>query len=143
MKLTKSSEYAIRLICWLAVNSGKKYIPLSEIAEKLGLSFYQLTKVAQGLIRDGLINSYTGPNGGVELAKQPQDIALIDILKSNNEVEFVDRCILGLDECSGDNPCTMHKYWGDVRQNMLDMFDVNIAMLIEDSNGLNNVVEKV
>jgi len=139
MKLSKSSEYAIRLVCWLALNSREKYVPLSEIAEELQLSFYQLTKVAQRLIRDGLIKSYTGPNGGVELAKPPNEISLLDILRSNNEVAFVDRCILGLEECGGENPCALHDYWASVKENMLDMFDVNIAMLTTDSDGLVDV----
>ena len=69
MKLSKTSEYSIRLICWLAANPQDKFIPLSKIAEHLDISFYQLTKVAQPLIRGGLINSYTGPNGGVELGR--------------------------------------------------------------------------
>ena len=134
MKLSKSSEYAIRLVCWLAVNPREKYIPLGEIAGELGLSFYQLTKVAQGLIRDGLIKSYTGPNGGVELARQPMEISLLDILKTNKEVEFVDRCILGLEECGGENPCSLHDYWAGVRENMLAMFDVDIATLTKSSH---------
>ena len=61
-----------------------------------------------------------GKQGGyrINIARQP--IYLYQIIGLVEGLENYDRCVLGFEECSDDNPCPMHKKWlgfrGDLRE---------------------------
>jgi Rrf2 family protein len=69
MLLTKSSEYAIKMVMYLVQHPKDEYTPIKEIAEKTGISFYRLGKIAQQLTKARILESYTCPHGGVLLAQ--------------------------------------------------------------------------
>jgi len=122
--LSKTSEYAIRLVFYLLKEGGNHhYIRLRKIAPELGVSFYQLTKVAQKLIQAGILDSYTGPNGGVALKKSPDGIRLIDIVAPIEGEDLFDKCMLGLGECGDDDPCPVHEYWEDTKLRLKRLFN--------------------
>lgn len=133
MKLSKSSEYAIRLVLWLAYASPTSYVKLKEIASELEISFYQLSKVAQKLISNGLLDSHTGPHGGVLLASNTDNITLMDILVATDGDDFKDRCILGIEACNEDNQCVVHQHWIKVNKSLCSMFAVKIKDLAGSS----------
>ena len=76
-----------------------------QLSEKLGHSKFNIGKVLQRLVKDGIFNSYRGPAGGFMLKKKPTDILIYDIYRSiEGEVEFgecphehhicpIDKCI--------------------------------------------------
>ncbi len=55
------------------------FVPTKEIAESLNISRPTLVKIMQGLHSAGIIETREGAKGGVRLAKQPQNITLLDI----------------------------------------------------------------
>ncbi len=133
MRLSKSSEYAIRLVLWLTSASPKSYVKLSEIASDLDISFYQLSKVAQRLISNGLLDSLTGPQGGVLLASNGDKLTLMDILVVTDADAFTERCILGIENCNEDNQCIMHPHWQKANQSLNSMFAIEIKDLADVS----------
>jgi len=121
--LSKTAEYAIRLVFFLLKNdSDRKYIQIKHIAPELGVSFYQLTKVAHRLTQAGILTSYTGPNGGVTLKLDPKSIRLIDIVAPIDGDDLFERCMLGLDECGDDDPCPVHAYWKETKRELKRVF---------------------
>ena len=123
MLLSKTCEYAIRATLQVAVrveDKGRKYIPVREIAEEVNLSFHFLAKIAQQLIEAGILNSLKGPNGGVGLARPAKSIHLIEIVEAIDGLKAFEGCLLGLPECSEENPCPLHKTWARSRQSVLD-----------------------
>jgi len=122
--LSKTSEYAIRLIFYLLKEGDNcHYIRLRKIAPELGVSFYQLTKVAQKLIQAGILESYTGPNGGVTLKQNSDGIRLIDIVAPIEGGGLFDKCMLGLGECGDGDPCPVHEYWEDTMLRLKRLFN--------------------
>ncbi len=75
------------------------------LSEKLGHSKFNIGKVLQRLVKDGIFTSFRGPAGGFKLKKKPADILIYDIYRSiEGEVEYgecphehhlcpVDKCI--------------------------------------------------
>lgn len=122
MRLTKSTEYAIRTLFKLKFEEPDQFIALKDLAGDLTIPYHQLAKVAQKLVAANILVSLTGPKGGVHLSRRPEDIALMDIVLSTEGTAFTERCLLGLEECSGDNPCPVHQYWAPVREAMEELF---------------------
>lgn len=81
MQLTQHTDYGLRLLIVLARREGEP-IALPEFAAEQGLSYNHVAKVAQALAREGFINSRRGRNGGVELARAPEDISVGQVVRA-------------------------------------------------------------
>lgn len=100
MKLTKQTNYAIRMMMYCASADGLSRV--SEIAGFYGLSDQFLTKIVQVLTREGLVESVRGRNGGIRLAKEPSDIRISDIVRVTEENFELAECFQ-----AGDSDCPL------------------------------------
>ena len=132
--LSTACRDAIRAMIYIAKNNKKdNFISINEIAKELGLSFYFLSKILQKLVKSDLLKSYRGPNGGVKLAKPAEDIRLMDIIEIIDGTKFFNECILGLEDCSDDNPCPIHYMWAERREEIQKMFEnTTLKNIVED-----------
>ncbi|WP_019672828.1 Rrf2 family transcriptional regulator [Psychrobacter lutiphocae] len=88
MRLTNYSDYALRTLMYLAVRSEQETLAtITEIANSYQISRSHLTKIIHQLAQLGYIESIRGKNGGVRLAKAPQDIVLGEVLR-HTEPDF-------------------------------------------------------
>jgi len=122
MFFNKSTEYAIQLVLHLIRSNDGNFKRLREIAEDCDISYFQLGKVAQALIKSKILESYTGPNGGVKLLKDPSQTTLFDIVKAIEGTDVFNRCVLGLDLCGDQNPCPIHDHWKEARNVISEVF---------------------
>lgn len=53
-----------------------------KLSEKIGFSKFNIGKVLQRLVKDGILTSFRGPAGGFKLRKKPADILIYDIYRS-------------------------------------------------------------
>ena len=110
MIFSKPSEYAIRALVYLAVNSSpNQRFGTKKIAEDLGFPEHYLGKVLQQLARNNIISSAKGPNGGFCVDKDAMEISLLKIIESIDGLVFFSTCGLGLHECNDEKPCPIHK----------------------------------
>jgi Rrf2 family nitric oxide-sensitive transcriptional repressor len=80
MQLTQHTDYGLRLLIVLARRGGEQ-IALTEFAADQRLSYHHVAKVAQSLVREGLLISRRGRSGGVELARRPEEITVGEIVR--------------------------------------------------------------
>jgi len=132
MLLSRACEYAIQAVLYLAENHGKRYVPIKEISEKKDISFHFLGKILQVLTQHGILISSKGPKGGVHLAKDPDEINLLEIVDAIDGLDFLTtKCIIGTPGCDSNHPCALHEQWGPIRKQIYDMFSSkSIAQLI-------------
>lgn len=98
MHLTRYSDYALRVLLYLAVK-GDERSTIQEIAESYGISRNHLMKVVQDLSHRGYVTTIRGKNGGLLLNHLPEEISLGALIR-DTESE------LGLVECFRDgNEC--------------------------------------
>ena len=107
---TRSTEYAIRAVVYLAQNtSDENRVGIKIIASDLGFPEHYLAKVLQHLVKSKIILSAKGPNGGFYATSQTPDVTLLNIVDANEGLGFFDKCGLGLHECNDEKPCPIHK----------------------------------
>ncbi|QEE09152.1 iron-responsive transcriptional regulator RirA [Bartonella kosoyi] len=80
MRLTKQTNYALRMLMYCADNQGS-LSRVSEIAKAYAVSELFLFKILQPLVQAGFIQTVRGRNGGVKLAKPATEISVADVLK--------------------------------------------------------------
>jgi len=95
MRLTQHSDYAMRLLMYVA-NHPDRLCTISEVAGVYGISEPHLMKVTHRLSQSGWLQTVRGKNGGMRLAKTPQNIVLGAVLR-DTETD------LALVECLGEN----------------------------------------
>ncbi len=106
---------------------------VKEIAEHTDVSFHFLGKILQSLTQQGLLVSYKGPKGGIQLAKSPDEITVIQVVEAIDGLGVLKQCVLGLPNCGEGKPCALHEQWGPIRAEIGDMFQgKSIAELLKE-----------
>ena len=84
MKLTLHTDYALRMLIFLAVRDGRP-ATVSDVAAAYGLSRNHLLKVALGLRQLGYVRTTRGRSGGIALAARPEDVNLGDVVRATED----------------------------------------------------------
>ncbi len=121
MKLSKTSEYALRILSFMAKDANRSY-SAKYLVEKLNISDKYLRRLMTGLTKAELICSKQGRNGGYQFAKNINNITIYQIIDAVEGMEKYSGCIMGFKECSDENPCSMHKIWSPMRDKLLITF---------------------
>ena len=108
MRLTKQTNYAVRMLMYCAANDGRlSRIP--EIAKAYGVSELFLFKILQPLNKAGLVETVRGRNGGVRLPKPATDISLFDVVKVTEDSFAMAECFeAGEIECPLVDSCGLN-----------------------------------
>lgn len=121
MIYSKTCEYAIRALLYLATKNGKSLAMIPEVNRETGVPGPYLAKIFQCLARCGILESKRGPCGGFSLRKLPERISLFEIIEAVDDlVPLVNECIMGLDRCSVANACPLHFVWAKTRKQILN-----------------------
>ncbi|MBT4282451.1 MAG: Rrf2 family transcriptional regulator [Candidatus Marinimicrobia bacterium] len=114
MFYSKSAKYAIQAMIYLAVKEGQGLIMVSEIADAYKIPQSFLSKITRTLRKHHLVHSTRGRNGGIELAKEKNEILINEILFAIDGPEsLVPKCGFGYDSCTDALPCPFHHRWKD------------------------------
>ena len=75
MRLTNYSDYALRVLMYLAVMpTSETLATISDIADSYQISKSHLTKIVHQLAQLGYIDSVRGKNGGIRRAMPPKTL---------------------------------------------------------------------
>ncbi len=132
---SKACQYAIKAMIFIATNQQEgKRTGLREIIDSLDSPEAFTAKILQQLVRGGLLESYRGPTGGFVLPKNKQ-IKIYDVVATIDGKQLMEECVLGLAECSSENPCPVHHKFSSIRQHLTEtLLSVDIddnTLLIE------------
>ncbi len=108
MRLTRQTNYAIRILMYCAANNGRlSRIP--EIASAYSVSELFLFKILQPLVENKLVETVRGRNGGVRLARAAAQISLFDIVRVTEENFAMAECFEdGATECPLVDSCALN-----------------------------------
>ena len=94
---------------------------------------HYLSKVMQILVKNSVVSSIKGRNGGFFLTENELNMPLINIVHAIDGKEVFNKCGLGLSECSNSQPCPLHDDIKAYRENLRLALSVNtLASLGED-----------
>ena len=130
--INKTSLQTIKALVELAK------LPLGEtqgvvrIAQKIRVPQNYLGKTLQRFVREGLVKSQKGLNGGFRLAKMPSEIRLYDVVSLLEDIGRWEGCLMGKSKCSDSTACAVHRRWESVRRPYIDFLkNTTIADLKE------------
>ena len=121
MKLNITSQYAIRLMTYIAKDNKVLYNS-KEISETLNIPYKSLARIITQLVAQNLVTSSRGREGGIQIERPYNKIKLIEILEAVKEEILDASCILGLGYCNSEEKCALHDQWEEPKASMLKMF---------------------
>ncbi len=122
---SKATEYALRATIYIAQNSSEeRKVGIQAIAEAIDSPQSFTAKILQLLTRDNrIIRSVPGPHGGFYITEKAKKLPARFILKAMGEEEALEKCVLGLNQCSEKSPCPMHSRYKFIKQQLKELFE--------------------
>lgn len=108
MEFNTTTQYAIRVLSYIAKNGKDRLYSAKELSETLNIPYKFLTKIMTELVKFNFIISIRGREGGCKLAKPSNEISIQDILEAFKDLEDDTKCILGIGVCDIKNKCVLH-----------------------------------
>ena len=122
MKLNNTSQYAIRILAYIADHKEKTLFSATELSNELIIPYKFLTKIMTELVKANFVASIRGREGGFKLKKSATEIKVDDILNIFNDSIKEEECILGIGFCNGMCKCALHDQWMEPKLLLQKMF---------------------
>jgi Rrf2 family iron-sulfur cluster assembly transcriptional regulator len=100
-----------------------------------------LQRIIADLSKKGLIHTYPGPNGGLQLARASQLISLRDIYEAIEGPLIISDCLQSRGECPLDATCPVHPRWGRLQAMIIsELQAINLEQLAAEGIALSQSV---
>lgn len=106
LRISEAANLGLHAMVYLAGIEKDRMIPVSQIADALGVSRDHLGKVLQRLNRLGLATSHKGPGGGFALQSWQRETSLLEIVEAIDGPLGRTSCMLTSRACSNGS-CLM------------------------------------
>ena len=135
--LTRRADYAIRIMLELGDNTDGQLIPAAQVAEKADVPLAFLRKIVADLVKSGLVQTYSGPNGGLMLAQSVKSINLKHILTAIEGPICINTCMVRPRECPRDHTCPAHGFLDRLQESIIQQLqDATLEKLVAEKREL-------
>lgn len=108
MRLTKQSSYAVRALIYCALNEPN-LSQVSAISKAFGISEAFLFKLIKPLVKNGVLATVRGRNGGIRLARPANEITVYESVRLTEDSFALAPCFDGPSEdCPLQGMCKFH-----------------------------------
>ncbi len=125
MMFSKACEYGIKASIYITQQSiNGNRVSLKDIAKEVDSPEAFTAKILQQLVREKIIDSLKGPNGGFTVdSKKIKTLKLSKIVSAIDGDSIYMGCGLGLKECSESRPCPVHDKFKAIREELRKMLE--------------------
>ena len=125
MKLNTRSRYAVMALADMVNFDRQNPISLRDISLRQNISLVYLEQIFSKLKKNNIVNSIRGTNGGYILAKDPEQIKLLNIFSAVDEKVKTVRCRRESKKgCNGKlTKCITHNLWDDLEMHINNFFE--------------------
>ena len=136
MKLNTRSRYAVMALADMVGFDRQNPVSLRDISLRQNISLVYLEQIFSKLKKNNIVKSIRGTNGGYILAKDPEQIKLLNIfLAVDEKVKTVQCKKESRKGCNGKlTKCITHNLWDDLEMHINDFFDKkNLGDLLKNN----------
>lgn len=123
MRLTRYSDYSLRVLMYLAVRPGQ-LATIEEISQAYGVSKAHLMKVVHELGRGGFLETTRGRGGGLRLARTPEEITVGAVIRqTEDKMDLVECFDPATNLCRIEPVCALHGVFAEALDSFLATLD--------------------
>jgi Rrf2 family protein len=116
IKFSAAASLALHATAVMAGARGER-VSTTQIAERLGVSEFHLSKVLQQLAKAGLVRATRGPTGGYRLTRPPSQLTVKEIYEALEGKLDIQHCLFGAPVC-GKDECPLGSFLERLSQEM-------------------------
>lgn len=145
--LSNTCKYAVRALIYLGKNATEKEkAGIKKIAGDLNIPTPFLGKILQNMVRQKMLVSTKGPNGGFALGKKAKDISLYDIVCIVDGENYFKNCLISHETCVSVHQkgkhCPVHGKFGEIRAQLVAFYkETTIQVILDDMKGHEDIIE--
>ena len=121
MKVTRKVDYGLRALLYLSSQPVSRPVILREISEGTKIPRQFLAKILLSLMKEGLVRSYRGSQGGFLLAKPASQISFLEIVEAIEGPLAINKCLSDDFQCECESYCGIKAVWSRAQQNLTDV----------------------
>lgn len=134
MQITRQADYAVRAVLHLAKMKDGDRAATSTVAKEQRIPPSFLAKIISQLSIAGLLHTSRGARGGVMLARDPQDITLLEVVEAIDGPIQLNECVAESGSCSFDESCPIRTVWCEAQEELVARLrNTTFAQLLEKS----------
>lgn len=119
MQITRQADYAVRAVLHLARMGNTERAATSTVAKEQHIPPSFLAKIISQLSIAGLLHTSRGARGGVTLARDPQDITLLEVVEAIDGPIRLNECISNEGACTFDENCPIKTVWCQAQEELV------------------------
>ena len=119
---SRKAEIGIKAIIYLSTKEVEEIIDVGTIAKELQVPKLFAAKILHQLARAKLIGSRKGKFGGFYKTETSMKTKIIKVIEVLDGLDLFSKCVFGFPNCSDDEPCPVHSFWGEIRDKIYEMF---------------------
>jgi Rrf2 family protein len=120
MQITRQADYAVRAVAYLAQLGPDRRAATSQIAEEKHIPPSFLAKIVSQLSVAGLLQTSRGARGGVSLARDPEDISLLEVVEAIDGPIVLNECAVDHSACTFSEDCPLQPIWCDAQLELVN-----------------------
>jgi Rrf2 family transcriptional regulator, iron-sulfur cluster assembly transcription factor len=121
MQITRSDEYALKGLIFLASLPPERLALVSDISRAQRIPESYLAKIFQRLSKVGLLKSARGLNGGFSLGRPAGAITMRDVIEALDGPIALNRCLVRKGECEEESRCSLHEVLEEAQERFLEV----------------------
>jgi Rrf2 family protein len=119
MRITRQADYATRALLYLASAKKGKRVATSQIAIEQQIPASFLSKIISQLSLAGLLNTSRGARGGIRLAREAEQITLLDVIEAIDGPIQLNICVEDKGSCALEGNCPLQSVWCDIQKELV------------------------
>ena len=111
MKISTKGRYALKVMCDIAVFQDDKNVSIMELSKRNNISDKYLEQIISALVKNNLLISFRGVQGGYKLSRPANKISIGEILSVTEGKLKTVNCISSGTKCDQEYKCLTVNFW--------------------------------
>lgn len=138
LRINRQTDYAVRVLLALAKRGGDIRLSSAEIQQEMLIPPSYMARIVAQLAQSGLLQTYPGRDGGLQLPRPAGEITLKDVVEAFEGPILLSECLQAKseDDCPFRVNCPVSPKWGRVQVAMLrELASISFADLAKEAQG--------
>lgn len=133
-KINRRTDYAVRVMLCLARREPGARLPTQHIGKEMQIPRSLLARIIADLARAGLVSTFAGPNGGLELGLPAAAIHLRQIWEAIEGPILISDCLEGNNACPFETACPVNRRWMRLQSLIVhELESITLEGLVEEA----------
>jgi Rrf2 family protein len=119
IRINRETDYSFRVILALSRAGENTRLSTADIQKTMQIPPSFLHRIIASLAHNNIIKTFPGREGGVQLARSPGDITLLDIYEAVEGPIQLSVCLVHDSDCPLNTPCPVHNCLAQVQSAMI------------------------